>query len=140
MKYLSGYTHRVAISNHRLVSFDNERVTFRWRDSAHKNKQRLMTLKAGEFLRRFLLHVLPRRFVRIRHFGFLAHRRKHRLLPICFQLLSLKPVIENTHAMTTAASVFRVCPYCGAPMVITERLTASELRLRSPPSPLPTAA
>jgi hypothetical protein len=65
LRYLGAYTHRVAISNHRLVSFDGEKISFRSRDSAHSNKKRLMTLCAGEFLRRFLLHVLPRGFVRI---------------------------------------------------------------------------
>ena len=82
------YTHRVAISNHRLIALADGAVTFRWRDSAHKNKKRLMTLPVDEFLRRFLLHVLPGGFVRIRHFGFLAHRRRGALLPLCFQLLA----------------------------------------------------
>jgi len=77
LRYLGSYTHRVAISNHRLVSFADEKVTFRWRDSAHKNKKRLMTLPVEEFLRRFLLHLLPKGFVRIRHFGFL-HPAAHR--------------------------------------------------------------
>ena len=67
---------------------DDGRVTFRWRDSAHKNKKRLMHLPVDEFLRRFLLHALPRGFVRIRHFGFFAHRRRATLLPLCFQLLA----------------------------------------------------
>ena len=69
------YTHRVAISNHRLVSLADGQVTFRWRDSAHNNEQK-MTLSIDEFLRRFLLHLLPKCFVRIRHFGFLANRRR----------------------------------------------------------------
>jgi Putative transposase len=72
LRYLGCYTHRVAISNHRLCEFEDDRVTFRWRDSAHKSKKRLMTLHVNEFLRRFLLHVLPPGFVRIRHFGFLS--------------------------------------------------------------------
>ena len=87
LHYLGAYTHRVAISNHRLVSLTGDQVTFRWRDSAHGNQPRLMTLPLDEFLRRFLLHVLPPGFVRIRHFGFLAHRRRAPLLPLCFQLL-----------------------------------------------------
>src|SRR6266550_1227224 len=66
-------THRVAISNHRLLNFDGERVTFRWKDYAHGNKQRKMTLTATEFLRRFVQHILPRGFVRIRQYGFLAN-------------------------------------------------------------------
>ena len=76
LRYLGNYTHRVAISNHRLVALTNEDVTFRWRDSAHGNKKRLMTLSVDEFLRRFLLHLLPRGFVRIRNFGFLANRQR----------------------------------------------------------------
>ncbi len=69
---ISLYTHRIATSNHRLLSFDGKEVTFRWKDYAHGNKKRKMTFSADEFLRRFLLHVLPGGFVRIRHFGFLS--------------------------------------------------------------------
>src|ERR1700676_3087314 len=72
LQYLARYTHRVAISNHRLISFEEGKVTFRYKDYAHGNKKRKMTLTSDEFLRRFLLHVLPRGFVRIRHYGFLA--------------------------------------------------------------------
>src|SRR5215831_5615745 len=74
--------HRVAISNYRLVALEEGNLTFRWRDSAHGNRKRLMTLPADEFLRRFLLHLLPRGFVRIRNFGFLANRRRATLLPL----------------------------------------------------------
>ena len=84
LQYLGRYTHRIAISNHRLVSFIEGKVTFRWRDSAHNNEQKLMTLALDEFLRRFLLHLLPKGFVRIRNFGFLANRRRATLLPLCF--------------------------------------------------------
>jgi hypothetical protein len=74
LRHLAGYTHRVAISNHRLVSFQHDQVTFRYKDYAHGNKKRMMTLSSQEFLRRFLLHVLPGGFVRIRFRGFLANR------------------------------------------------------------------
>jgi hypothetical protein len=84
LQYLGRYTHRVAISNHRLVSFADGQVIFRWRDSADHNKQKLLPLSVDEFLCRFLLHVLPQGFVRIRHFGFLANRRRTTLLPLCF--------------------------------------------------------
>ena len=91
LRYLGRYTHRVAICNHRLVSFADGQVTFRWRDSAHHNKQKLLTLSLDEFLRRFLLHNFPRGFVRIRHFGFLADRKRATTLPLCFQLLASTP-------------------------------------------------
>ena len=87
LQYLGRYTHRVAISNHRLVSLSDGQVTFRWRDSAHHNEQKLLSLSLDEFLCRFLLHILPKGFVRIRNFGFLANRKRATLLPLCFQLL-----------------------------------------------------
>src|SRR5439155_659389 len=74
LQYLARYTNRVAISNHRLIQLTDGQVTFRWKDYAHGNKKRKMTVSANEFLRRFMLHVLPKGFVRIRFFGFLAHR------------------------------------------------------------------
>ncbi|MDQ2773386.1 MAG: transposase [Acidobacteriota bacterium] len=89
LHYLARYTHRVAISNHRLVAFADGQVTFRWKDYAHGSKQKLMTVTAEEFLRRFLLHVLPHGFVRIRFFGFLANRRCRSLLPLFQQLLRM---------------------------------------------------
>jgi hypothetical protein len=76
LKYLARYTHRVAISNRRILSFDNDRVTFTWKDYASGNRRRIMTLAPHEFLRRFLLHVLPSGFTRIRYFGFLANRNR----------------------------------------------------------------
>ena len=85
LHYLGRYTHRVAISNHRLVSFADGQVTFRWRDSADGNKQKPLPLSVNEFLTRFLLHILPQGFVRIRHFGFLANRRRTTLLPLWCQ-------------------------------------------------------
>jgi hypothetical protein len=88
LRYLGCYTHRVATSNYRLVAFENGDVVFRWRNSAHKNKKRLMRLALDEFLRRFFLHVSPTGFVRIRHFGFFAHHRRATLLPLCFALLA----------------------------------------------------
>jgi Putative transposase/Transposase zinc-binding domain len=133
LRYLGRYTHRVAISNHRLVSFADGKVTFRWRDSAHHNEQKLMTLSLDEFLRRFLLHVLPKGLVRIRHFGFLANRRRATLLPLCFQLLGAAPPTEQEASPADDANPVRLCPNCGYPMVVIERLTAAEIQLRSPP-------
>jgi hypothetical protein len=82
LHYLARYTHRVAISNHRLVNVTDTHVSFRWKDYAHYSKRRLMTLNHEEFLRRFLQHVLPRGFPRIRYFGLLANRRRGVLLPL----------------------------------------------------------
>jgi hypothetical protein len=130
---------RVAISNHRLVSFVDGQVTFRWRDSAHNNEQKLLTLSLHEFLRRFLLHVLPKGFVRIRHYGFLANRRRATLLPLCFQLLGSPQQAQQELSTAKDANPPRRCPKCGAPMMVIERLTAAEIQLRSPPT-LGTAA
>jgi len=138
LRYLGAYTHRVAISNRRFVALKDGKVTFRWRDSAHKNKKRLLTLPVDEFLRRFLLHVLPRGFVRIRHFGFLAGRRRGALVPLCKQLLStgtsimLDPRSSRSDPRSMPAPLW-TCPVCGGPMILTERLTAHQIKLRSPP-------
>ena len=135
LQYLGRYTHRVAISNHRLVSFIDDQVTFRWRNSADHNKQKLLPLSVNEFLCRFLLHILPQGFVRIRHFGFLANRRRTTLLPLCFQLLSSgpQPQAEHRDSSTEDAPALYRCPKCGGPMKVIERLTAAEIQLRSPP-------
>jgi len=140
LQYLGRYTHRVAISNHRLASFTEEQVTFRWRDSAHQNQQRLMTLSLDEFLRRFLLHLLPKGFVRIRNFGFLANRRRATLLPLCFHLLGSAPQSEQALSTANDANDLRLCPKCGGPMMVIERLTAAEIQLRSPPALVTAAA
>jgi hypothetical protein len=140
LQYLGRYTHRVAISNHRLVSFVDGKVTFRWRDSAHNNEQKLLTLSLDEFLRRFLLHVLPKGFVRIRNFGFLANRRRATLLPLCFHLLGSAPQTEQDISGSKDSRDLWLCPKCGAPMMVIERLTAAEIQLRSPPDLVTVAA
>jgi Putative transposase/Transposase zinc-binding domain len=129
LHYLARYTHRVAISNHRLLRFRDGNVTFRWKDYAHGNKRRLMTLTAEEFLRRFLLHTLPRGFVRIRSSGFLANRRRTALLPLCQQLLEANPRSPSPAPPATEAQpqAAWVCPRCGGPMVVIERLTAQQI-------------
>jgi hypothetical protein len=142
LRYLGAYTHRVAISNHRLVALEDGNVTFRWRDSAHGNKKKLMTLPVDEFLQRFLLHLLPRGFVRIRHFGFLANRRRANLLPICFQLLRSSTQQESpakADSPSQPCSTWQ-CPLCGGTMRIFERISAAELLLRSPPQTIMAAA
>ena len=136
LHYLGRYTHRVAISNHRLVALTDGQVTFRWRDSAHHNEQKLLPLSLNEFLCRFLLHILPKGFVRIRNFGFLANRKRATLLPLCFQLLGSEqqPQAEQQHASSSedGPDLWR-CPKCGGAMKVIERLTAAEIQLRSPP-------
>ena len=132
LQYLGRYTHRVAISNHRLLSFADGKVTFRWRDSAHHNEQKLMSLSLDEFLRRFLLHLLPKGFVRIRNFGFLANRRRASLLPLCFQLLGAAQQPQADQDACGSNDLW-CCPMCGGPMVVVERLTFAEIQLRSPP-------
>jgi hypothetical protein len=129
LQYLARYTHRVAISNHRIVDFADGKVTFLWRDYAHHNKQRLMTVTAEEFLRRFLLHVLPRGFVRIRFFGFLANRRRKSLLPLCQQLLRMTPHPGSVDAVQPDSPhpVIWRCPRCGGPMLLRKRLTALQV-------------
>jgi putative transposase len=128
LHYLARYTHRVAISNHRLVTFHDDQVSFRWKDYVHGGKQKLMTLPADEFLRRFLLHVLPKGLVRIRHFGLFANRRRTAMLALCRSLLG--PPL----ALTPPLSTQQLCPLCSGPMVLIERLTAYQLDLRSTPT------
>jgi hypothetical protein len=125
LRYLGRYTHRVAISNHRLVSFDGNYVTFRWKDYARGNKQRLMTVSAAEFIRRFLVHVLPKGFVRIRHFGFMSNYQRSSSLDLCRQLLGMAPVIRPTESALPVSSW--VCRTCGGVMTIVERLTALQI-------------
>jgi hypothetical protein len=130
LRYLGRYTHRVAISNQRLLSFDGHHVRFRWKDYAHGNKQRIMTLTASEFLRRFCQHVLPRGFVRIRHFGYLANARRAALITLARQLLACPPSLSSHHTNSSTA-VWR-CPRCGANMNIGPNLTAQQLAFRCP--------
>lgn len=132
LQYLARYTHRVAISNHRIVNIADGKVTFHWKDYAHKSKQRLMTVPAEEFLRRFLLHTLPRGFVRIRSSGFLANRRRGTLLPLS-RLLLMAVSIDPLEPPATARpelSCKWICPCCGGAMTPVERLSALQLRRR----------
>jgi len=125
LHYLARYTHRVAISNHRILTVNESEVTFRWKDYAHHNKQRTMTLTCEEFLRRFLQHLLPKGFSRIRYFGWLAHRRRSKLLPLCRVLLPNLP--EQTPATLVHQTALWRCPRCHGPMSVLERLTAAQL-------------
>ncbi len=134
LKYLARYTHRVAISNHRLIALENGEVTFQWKDYASDGKQKTMTLKAIEFLRRFLLHVLPAGFVRIRHFGFLANRVCQENLELCRALLdaatpsgsaAAEPASDPDGAVEGEPAA-RPCPACGnGRMIVIEILRAT---------------
>jgi hypothetical protein len=127
LNYLARYTHRVAISNHRLLSFDGRHVAFRWKDYAHGNKKRKMTLTANEFLRRFLLHVLPPGFVHIRHYGFLANRRRTEAIALCRKLIG-EAVPENDRISKEPAPQSNwFCPKCSSPMMVIERLSAPQI-------------
>src|SRR6266436_4413191 len=134
LRYLGRYTHRVAISNHRLLAFEQERVTFRWKNYAHGGKQGQMALVATEFLRRFFLHVLPKGFVRIRHFGFLVNRSRASRLALVQQLLASNPSAPaetGTCQMPSESSTLWHCPRCGAAMIVIQRFTAAELAICS---------
>jgi hypothetical protein len=126
LQYLARYTHRVAISNHRLLSVTEKEVCFRWKDYAHRNKLRTLTLSNEEFLRRFLQHVLPTGFPRIRYFGWLANRKRSDSLSICRKLTACQPPPPSSPAEGEAT--VRSCPCCGGPMRIVERLTASQIQ------------
>jgi hypothetical protein len=125
LHYLARYTHRVAISNHRLLSVADSEVTFRWKDYTHGSKQRTMTLSPEEFLRRFLQHVLSRGFPRIRYSGWLANRSRKQLLPLCRCLLHQSP--PATHASSSKPPATWQCPLCHGPMRVIERLTAAQI-------------
>jgi Putative transposase/Transposase zinc-binding domain len=118
LKYLARYTHRVAISNQRLVSLEDGRVTFRWKNYARASELAIMTLPAEEFIRRFLLHVLPSGFVKVRHFGFLANRGRQDNVRLCRQLLAASSTAPrrldppDSHANEPAANTFDHCPRC----------------------------
>ena len=119
LAYLGRYTHRVALSNDRLVGFDQGIVRFRWKDYAHGNAVKVMALDADEFLRRFLLHVVPDRFVRIRHFGLLANRHRAARLARCRALLGQPPPSPETPPESVAQLMLRLtgvdlarCPFC----------------------------
>ena len=127
LHYLARYTHRVAISNHRLVAVTDDTVSFRWKDYRHGSQMRTLTLDVDDFLRRFLLHVLPKRFVRIRYFGLLAPRCRTADLATCRAVLAVAPPPPTAPSVTITRSW--PCPRCGAPMRIVERLTARQLFL-----------
>jgi hypothetical protein len=119
LEYLGRYTHRVAISNRRILQLEDGQVTFRWRDYKDGNLPKEMTLPVNEFLRRFLLHVLPKGFTSIRHYGFLSPRNKTTLLPRCQRLTHTRPVppAPLLSALDLLAQItgrdWTLCPECG---------------------------
>jgi hypothetical protein len=131
LKYLAHYTHRVAISNQRLISLSDDKVTFRWKDYKDGSRHKLMTLTVDEFLRRFLLHALPRGFVRIRFFGFMANRHRTALLSLCKNLLGGNNQETSTTEETTETAATWLCPLCRGRMVVIERFTARQLFLQT---------
>ena len=139
LQYLGRYTHRVAISNNRILANRDGNVSFLWRDYADGNRQKTMTLKADEFIRRFLLHVLPERYVRIRHFGLLANRNRKDNIAACHKILGGKNVTKEKRRETWQEQLLRicgidvsVCPVCQKGKMCTiERLLP--VRCKSPP-------
>jgi len=136
LAYLSRYTHRVAISNQRLMALDERGVTFRWKDYrvTGKTRHKTMTLATDEFIRRFLLHVLPGGFHRIRHYGLLANAGRREHLARARQLLHVVLTATESHppeAVANIAPTF-VCPYCGAAMMVIETFVRGQ-PIRAPP-------
>jgi hypothetical protein len=120
LDYVGRYTHRVAISNNRLISMDNSTVSFRWKDYRDGDRQKTMTLEGEEFIRRFLTHVLPDGFHRIRYYGFLANCHRERKLALCRELLGMAPIEPTAARPTDYRDCFealterslRECPHC----------------------------
>jgi hypothetical protein len=109
LQYVGRYTHRIAISNNRILSAEDGRVSFRWRDYSDADKQKVMILKADEFIRRFLLHVLPNRYVRIRHFGLLANRNRKDNIALCRRLLGASVITSKEGKETWQEQLLRIC-------------------------------
>jgi hypothetical protein len=131
LTYLSRYTHRIAIANSRLLTMADGRVTFRWRDYAHGHQTRTMPLEADEFLRRFLLHVLPASFVRIRYFGLLANRQRAQLLNLC------RSHLQCTATPQAAVGVGHLCQHCHhGTMRVVETLSPTQLSAWLPDPPV----
>jgi hypothetical protein len=135
LKYLARYTHRVAITNRRLLSMQGGRVTFEYKDYADGNQIKVMTLEATEFIRRFLLHILPSGFVRIRQYGFLANRARGKKLALCRALLGAPPAPEKVAFIDREERVDerKLCPACKVGYLVLVRLVPVE----HPHSPSP---
>jgi hypothetical protein len=127
LKYLARYTYRVAMSNQRLLSATDEEVTFQWKDYRAKGKQKKMTLRVAEFARRFLQHVLPRGFVRVRHYGLLANRGREEKLALCRRLLAAAQATQAAASTVQAAAKEpRCCRGCGQGVMVVVELLPRE--------------
>jgi hypothetical protein len=131
LEYLGRYTHRVAISNHRIVNLENGYVTFKWRDYKEHNKEKFMTLTVDEFIRRFFMHVLPRKFVKIRHYGILSNRNRLTKLKKCKELIGVvQSKGENSDVKLSAAELLlkltgidiNICSCCGKGKMVTKKM------------------
>lgn len=136
LAYLSRYTHRVAIANSRLLKIVDDQVTFKWKDyrAKRRDRQKTMTLDAGEFIRRFLIHVLPHGFHRIRHYGLFANGYRARNIALCRKLLDVAPDNETPNESdNVSAKELPSCPCCGGPMIIIETFPRGEKPWTHPP-------
>jgi hypothetical protein len=142
LDYVGRYTHRIAISNGRLLSVDDGKVQFRWKDYRHGSQQKVMSLDADEFIRRFLIHVLPDGFQRIRYYGFLSNAHRAGKLALCRELLAMQPVApaasslpadyRDQHETLTGVSL-RICPHCRrGSMLVVEVIPRPSLRQPAP--------
>ncbi|MCL4377165.1 MAG: IS91 family transposase [Actinobacteria bacterium] len=130
LEYLGRYTHRVSISNNRIISYENGIVVFKWRDYRDNNKEKYMTVTAEEFIRRFLMHILPSKFVKIRHYGILSNRNRLKKLKTCKQLLKISTVkIDNQKKLNSAELLLKltgvdinICPCCKGKMARKKKL------------------
>ena len=123
VEYLGRYTHRVAISNNRILSIKNDFVTFRWRDYKDGSKKKIMIISAEEFIRRFLMHILPQGFMKIRHCGFLGNKNKYSNLKLC-KLKTHTPMIQKVKISSLElvekllGRSVRTCPDCGSEQIV----------------------
>jgi hypothetical protein len=135
LKYLARYTHRVAISNSRLRQLRDGRVTFSYKDYADAHRHKTMTLEADEFLRRFVEHVLPRSFVKIRHYGLLANAQRQARLTLCRRLLLVAHVaasVVSTDAASIEPAQPRCCPQCGGSRLVYRELPVAGVTPTAP--------
>jgi DNA-directed RNA polymerase subunit RPC12/RpoP len=132
LAYLSRYTHRVGISNRRLVDFDGPSVTFRYKDYADQSRQKIMRLAAAEFVRRLRLHILPKRFVKIRHYGLLGNRGRHRRIAAARRLLGQPEMPAATSDDGASEQSTPVCPHCGRRELVLVRVVRAPASLPKP--------